>query len=192
MDSECFRQILTQCNCKEAKSPTLSHCPKRSDNRRDTSSANWGYIWCIRSILTVMSALTFESKCLSELVRHQHHEDAWRMGCETHTNNWRWEGIPLHCNLLQPTMAMFLYVLFLVLSAYNTNGALVAFNLAAQEDPDSCKNQLKRTLFGIVWSCVSTTILCAWTAVHPNIPPWSKLGLNWGHVCSMLDKEVWD
>jgi len=38
--------------CKEAKSPMLSHCPKRSDNRRDTSSANWGYIWCVRSILT--------------------------------------------------------------------------------------------------------------------------------------------
>jgi len=29
----------------------------------------------------------------------------------------------------------------------------------------------KRTLFSIVWGCVSTTIICAWTAVHPNIAP---------------------
>jgi len=43
--------------CKEAKSPTLSHCPKRSDNRRDTSSANQGYIWCVRSILTLSPTL---------------------------------------------------------------------------------------------------------------------------------------
>ena len=29
----------------------------------------------------------------------------------------------------------------------------------------------KRTLFGIVWSCVLTVMICAWTSVHPNIPP---------------------
>jgi len=37
-------------------------------------------------------------------------------------------------------------VLFLVLSAYNTNGAPVGFDSAALEDPlspDSCKSQLK-------------------------------------------------
>ena len=28
-----------------------------------------------------------------------------------------------------------------------------------------------RTLFNIVWSCVSTTIICTWVTVHPNIPP---------------------
>lgn len=28
-----------------------------------------------------------------------------------------------------------------------------------------------RTLFSIVWGCASTTILCAWAALHPNIPP---------------------
>ena len=34
--------------------------------------------------------------------------------------------------------------------------------------PDGC---LKRTLFSIIWGCISTTIICAWTAIHPNIPP---------------------
>src|SRR6266508_2173246 len=33
---------------------------------------------------------------------------------------------------------------------------------------DGCS---KRTLFNIIWGCLSTTIICAWTAIHPNIPP---------------------
>jgi hypothetical protein len=33
---------------------------------------------------------------------------------------------------------------------------------------DGCS---KRTLFDIIWGCVSTTIICAWAAVHPNVPP---------------------
>ena len=31
----------------------------------------------------------------------------------------------------------------------------------------------KRSLFDIIWGCVSTTIICAWAAVHPNTP-WTK------------------
>ena len=29
----------------------------------------------------------------------------------------------------------------------------------------------QRTLFNIIWGCISTTIICAWAAIHPNIPP---------------------
>ncbi len=29
----------------------------------------------------------------------------------------------------------------------------------------------KRTLVGIIWSCILTVIICAWTSVHPNVPP---------------------
>jgi len=29
----------------------------------------------------------------------------------------------------------------------------------------------KRSMFNIVWGCVSTTIICAWAAIHPNIAP---------------------
>ena len=36
-------------------------------------------------------------------------------------------------------------------------------------DEDSSSS--KRTLFNIIWGCLSTTIICAWAAVHPNIPP---------------------
>ena len=28
-----------------------------------------------------------------------------------------------------------------------------------------------RTAFSIIWGCVTTTIICAWAALHPNIPP---------------------
>jgi hypothetical protein len=27
-----------------------------------------------------------------------------------------------------------------------------------------------RTLLGIIWSCISTIILCTWVTMHPNIP----------------------
>ena len=37
-----------------------------------------------------------------------------------------------------------------------------------ESSSDRCST---RTLFNIVWSCVSTTIICAWAALHPNIPP---------------------
>ena len=35
----------------------------------------------------------------------------------------------------------------------------------------NCSSTPTRSLFSIVWSCVSTLIVCAWSAVHPNIPP---------------------
>ena len=37
-----------------------------------------------------------------------------------------------------------------------------------ESSSDRCST---RTLFNIIWSCVSTTIICAWAALHPNIPP---------------------
>jgi len=41
-----------------------------------------------------------------------------------------------------------------------------------EEEPTSCVDGCsKRTMFNIIWGCVSTTIICAWAAIHPNIPP---------------------
>jgi len=36
---------------------------------------------------------------------------------------------------------------------------------------DEDSSSPSRTMFNIVWGCVSTTIICAWAAIHPNIPP---------------------
>jgi hypothetical protein len=33
------------------------------------------------------------------------------------------------------------------------------------KDIDNC-----RTILGIVWSCISTILLCTWVSIHPNIP----------------------
>src|SRR5882757_9900589 len=52
---------------------------------------------------------------------------------------------------------------------------LVPIHLVAQAKvaPDiiARDENSKRTLFNIVWGCVSTTIICAWAAIHPNIAP---------------------
>jgi len=76
-------------------------------------------------------------------------------------------------------MTIFLYALFSVFSAYKASGA---FDLAARDEPSSPECSMGRTLFGIIWSCLSTTILCAWTAVHPNVPPQSKWQARWNRL----------
>jgi len=58
---------------------------------------------------------------------------------------------------------------------------LLAYQFVVQAAPNSSPDEVappncvdgcsKRTLFNIIWGCVSTTIICAWTAIHPNIPP---------------------
>src|SRR5258707_7543544 len=61
---------------------------------------------------------------------------------------------------------------------WQTGLLLILYLLVAQakvvpcisaRDEDSSSS--KRTMFNIVWGCVSTTIICAWAAIHPNIPP---------------------
>jgi len=70
-------------------------------------------------------------------------------------------------------MSMFLDAFFSVLSAYKASGPAM-LDLTARDD-----SQLQRTLSGIIWTCLSTIILCAWTAVHPNVPPRSKWKAQW-------------
>ena len=40
----------------------------------------------------------------------------------------------------------------------------------------------KRTLSVVVWSCVSTVLICAWTSVHPNVPPQNKWKARWNRL----------
>ena len=78
-------------------------------------------------------------------------------------------------------------ILLSILSAYN--GTVGTLNLTGRDEPlcpESCRCPLKRTLFGIAWSCLSTTILCAWTAVHPNVPPRSKWQARWNRLKLMF------
>jgi hypothetical protein len=37
--------------------------------------------------------------------------------------------------------------------------------------PSSCKDCGDcRTLLSIIWSCITTILLCTWVAIHPNVP----------------------
>jgi len=58
---------------------------------------------------------------------------------------------------------MFHFPLFLLLTYQ-----LVVQGAEAPSRVDGCS---KRILFNIIWGCLSTTIICAWGAIHPNIPP---------------------
>ncbi len=40
----------------------------------------------------------------------------------------------------------------------------------------STKSERPRTLFSVAWSCILTVFICAWTSVHPNVPPQSRIG----------------
>ena len=76
-----------------------------------------------------------------------------------------------------------------VLSASNASGAPVAFDLAVRDEPLSPEpgtSPLERSLCGISWSCLSTTVLCAWTAIHPNVPPRSKWKARWNRLKLMF------
>jgi len=82
----------------------------------------------------------------------------------------------LHC-----TMSLQYVVLILSLFQHGADA------LSSRADPgteDACP--AKRSLYKIVWSCVSTTIICAWVSVHPNVPPsgyWKGL---WRRVKMMI------
>ena len=73
--------------------------------------------------------------------------------------------------LLHTNMFRLASVLLLLLLAHQfiAQAADAPFILPREEAPASCVD--RRTLFKIIWGCVSTTIICAWAAIHPNIPP---------------------
>ena len=48
------------------------------------------------------------------------------------------------------------------------------------------KGPLPRTLFGIIWSCISTIIICAWASVHPNVPPPNRWKARWNRLRLMF------
>ena len=63
-------------------------------------------------------------------------------------------------------------VLLLLLLTYQfVTQAADAPNVHPRDESNCVDGRSKRTLFNIVWGCVSTTIICAWAAIHPNMPP---------------------
>jgi hypothetical protein len=81
---------------------------------------------------------------------------------------------------------MFFYLLVLILLNYgNVDAVPILIDSPILNTPDS-KSVLHRTLFGIIWSCLSTIIICAWTAVHPNVPPPNQWKARWNRLRLMF------
>ena len=84
-----------------------------------------------------------------------------------------------------PLPRMLVYFLFYVLLNYpKVEAVLIYIDWAeSQQGPNS---PLERTLFGIVWSCVSTVIICAWSSVHSNVPPPNPWMARWNRLRLMF------
>jgi hypothetical protein len=75
---------------------------------------------------------------------------------------------------------MFLtYILPILLFTYRDGHALPVYGTSISNKMlaaiDS-KEQPPRTLVGVAWSCILTVFICAWTSVHPNVPPRGLMG----------------
>jgi len=57
-----------------------------------------------------------------------------------------------------------------------SSGGGQALPILVAESSPPADNLSDRTLFNIIWSCFSTTFICAWATVHPNIPPGGECG----------------
>jgi len=78
----------------------------------------------------------------------------------------------LSCNSTMFWLAAVLLLLLLLTYQLVGQAQFAPNIITRQEGPSSCVDcRLQRTLFNIVWGCISTTIICAWAAIHPNIPP---------------------
>lgn len=60
------------------------------------------------------------------------------------------------------------------LPVYHTPTSTTACHVLAVND--STARLPSRTLFGVAWSCVLTVFICAWSSVHPNVPPRGRTG----------------
>jgi len=82
---------------------------------------------------------------------------------------------------------MYLQYAVVVFSLFQRGADALPIVLSSRAEPgtdDLCS--VKRSLYKIIWSCLSTTIICAWVSVHPNVPPsgyWKGL---WRRVKMMI------
>ena len=73
------------------------------------------------------------------------------------------------CSSLISVMAV-QYLVILILLYAHCVALPIPFDQVTSE-PQQPTSSAKRTLFNIIWTCISTTIICAWASVHPNVPP---------------------
>jgi len=88
-----------------------------------------------------------------------------------------------YTTLKSQTNSMIILGLLLLLSRNDWSQALPLYHRAGPLlSPDETPST--RTILSIVWSCLLTVVICAWTSVHPNVPPqhqgrafWRRIGV---------------
>jgi len=89
--------------------------------------------------------------------------------------------------LLIPALSSIkMFVYFIIPIVVNYHLAEAASILV--DRPQDLKWQLQsdRTLFSVIWTCVSTIIICGWTSVHPNVPPLNRWKARWNRLWVMF------
>ncbi|KAF8185491.1 hypothetical protein K438DRAFT_1597212, partial [Mycena galopus ATCC 62051] len=84
---------------------------------------------------------------------------------------------------------MLLLLAFVHLLSRTGTAVPVPQTLGPRTAADSCDNINNcRTLFDIIWGCLTTVFACTWVSVHPNVPPpkQSALVILWRRLKMML------
>jgi hypothetical protein len=81
---------------------------------------------------------------------------------------------------------MFFYLVLILLNYRNVDAVPITIGCPIPNTSEESKLVMGRTLFGIIWSCLSTIIICAWTAVHPNVPPPNRWRGRWHRLKTMF------
>ena len=81
-------------------------------------------------------------------------------------------------------------MLFLLFFYYFVQGAFIDANpIPSVNNRSLAGNQCNdlahcRTVWSIIWSCLTTVFLCTWVAVHPNVPcPKTRKANSWIERC---------
>ena len=84
---------------------------------------------------------------------------------------------------------LFLVFLFFLLRDLNVDA--VPLQVHARDFALVAEGVRTRTMFDIVWACLSTTFICAWVSVHPNVPPPTTEEYGWKSLLRRLKLMFW-
>ena len=76
---------------------------------------------------------------------------------------------------------LFLFFLFFLFKDFGTEASPIFSRGEAPPTVPSLSpaGSTSRTLSSIIWGCVSTSLICAWVSVHPNVPPPTTEAYGW-------------
>ena len=102
----------------------------------------------------------------------------------------------LACSLSTPAylaMLFLLFVYYLVQGAFiDANPIPSIYNRSLTENHCTDLSHC-RTIWDIIWSCLTTVFLCTWVSVHPNVPcPKKQKGNSWIERHIWIERYLWN